>query len=234
VFEQDAARGGIGLDLDRFVIGQGCAGGIGAMRVIRYEDDIAMAFAPAFMIGFDEHEARQFAVRAGGWLQGDTRHARDFRQVALKLVDELDCALGCVVGLQGMQAREAGQGCHILIELGVVFHSAGAERVEARIHAEVTLREVRIVAHDLDLADLRQGRGLLAQHCGGNHAFQGFCRHIHGCHGGGSSPRRTEFKDERFDAAHARTSFKIETSVSMSSFVRVSVTQKSMSLSMPV
>ena len=157
----DAARLRIGLDLDRAVIGKRGAGGIGTVRVVGYQHDVAMSLAVVFMVGFDEHQARQLAMRARRGLQRDTRHARNFRQVLLQFVDQLDRALHRAVWLQGMDAREAGQYRHVLVDLGIVLHGAGAERVEACIHAEIALRKVRIVAHDLDFAHLRQRREVL-------------------------------------------------------------------------
>src|SRR5215467_8505363 len=59
-----------------------------------------------------------------------------------------------------MELREAGKPDQALVDARVVLHRAGAERVEAGVDAEVTVRELGEVAQDLRLRDLRQTRGL--------------------------------------------------------------------------
>src|SRR5947209_16912109 len=122
VFYQNATRPGVCFDLDRTIIGERGAGRVGAVRVVGDEDDVAMPLAIMFVVGFDEHEARQFAVRACGGLQGDARHTRDFGQVALDFVDQLDGALHGAIRLQWVNACETWKRGHVLVDVGVVFH----------------------------------------------------------------------------------------------------------------
>ena len=46
---------GIGLDLDGFVVGKGCACRIGAVCIIWNQHEVAMSLIITFMVCFDEH-----------------------------------------------------------------------------------------------------------------------------------------------------------------------------------
>ena len=83
----DAARLGIALHLHSFIVGERGTGGIGAMGVVGNEHKIAMPLSLALMVGLDQHQACQFAMRASGRLEGDTRHAGDFGQVLFNFVE---------------------------------------------------------------------------------------------------------------------------------------------------
>ncbi len=75
---------------------------------------------------------------------------------SLQPPEHLERALGGLVGLQRMHPLEPRQGRDRLRDLGVVFHGARPERVEARVHAVVHLGEPGVVADQVDLGDLRQ------------------------------------------------------------------------------
>src|ERR1700749_2980875 len=55
-----------------------------------------------------------------------------------------------------MQRRETRQPRRLLIETRIVFHRAGAERIDAGVDRIVLLREPRVMADDLRLAQPRQ------------------------------------------------------------------------------
>src|SRR5450756_2702005 len=57
-----------------------------------------------------------------------------------------------------MQAGEALQTADHLVDLGVVLHRAGAERIAAALDAEVERREVREVTQEVQFADLGEAR----------------------------------------------------------------------------
>ena len=57
--------------------------------------------------------------------------------VLLQPVHHFQRALHRLVGLQRVDAGEAGQAGHVLVDLGVVLHGAGAERIEAAVDAVV-------------------------------------------------------------------------------------------------
>ena len=50
----------------------------------------------------------------------------------------------------------------------VVFHRAGAERIEMRVDRKILLRQAGVVAHRVHLGDFRQQRLSLAPQMGGN------------------------------------------------------------------
>ena len=109
----------------------------------------------ALMVGLDQHQACEFAMSARGRLKGDTRHAGDFGQVLFKFVYQLNDALNGRFRLQWVNTGETWQNGHIFVELGIILHGTGAKRVEASFHAEVSLREMGIVAYHLNLAYFR-------------------------------------------------------------------------------
>src|SRR5262249_40111440 len=128
-----------------------------------------------------------------------------------------------------MEPREAGQGRHVLVDFGVVLHCARAQGVEASIHAEIALREVGVMAHQLDLADLWQWSGLAPQRLRGQQRVQRLLGDVQRRKGCGTAPRRALLEDQML-TAHASSltiSSRVTASASMSSRVRVSVTQKS-------
>ena len=61
-----------------------------------------------------------------------------------------------------MQPREAGQARDPLVDLGVVLHRAGPERIHAQVDREVLLRESNEVPEHLRLAHLGKRRLFLA------------------------------------------------------------------------
>ena len=65
-----------------------------------------------------------------------------------------------------MQALELRQGSHLLVDLGIVFHRTRTKGIEACIHTEVIIREVRVVAHHCQFVALRQCRILRTTHQG--------------------------------------------------------------------
>src|SRR5258708_19678556 len=110
-------------------------------------------------------------MRAGGWLQGYTRHTRDLGEVLLQLIEQLNNTLGSRLWLQWMHMSKARQDGHIFIDLGIVFHGTGTKWIETGINAKVALGKVGIVTHHLDLASLSTRGSLFAQHIGYHHIF---------------------------------------------------------------
>ena len=84
--------------------------------------------------------------------------AGDLGEPALERPEQLEGALGELVGLVRVQAGEALQRRDALVDLGVVLHRAGAQRVGARLDAVVERRELGVVADEVDLGDLGQAR----------------------------------------------------------------------------
>ncbi len=63
-----------------------------------------------------------------------------------------------------MQVGKLWQRRHLLIDLGVILHRAGPQRIEPVVHPEVIGGEVRIMTHYRHLVTLRQLSRLLASH----------------------------------------------------------------------
>ena len=79
-----------------------------------------------------------------------------------------------------MDGGEALQRGHLLIDAGIVLHGAGTQGVEAAVDAVYLLAELRIVAGDIGLAQLRQGGLRLAAQGGGQYRFRHIARRQQG------------------------------------------------------
>ncbi len=81
------------------------------------------------------------------------------------------------VGRERVESGEAGQAGRPLVELRVELHRARAERIEAGVDRVVELGQVDVVADDLRLVELRQGRR--RRPTGGRgHAVEGVLRRV--------------------------------------------------------
>ena len=94
----------------------------------------------------------------GRGLERHRLHARDGGQRPLQLPEELERALGSLVGDERVQVREARQSGGPLVELRVELHRARAQRVEPGVDREVELGQVDVVPDDIRLVHLGQGR----------------------------------------------------------------------------
>ena len=119
-----------------------------------------LALAPGGEVRAHEQQARQLALRAGGRLERDRVEARHLREDLLQPPHQLERALRAVLVLQRMEPREARERREPLVDPRVVLHRAGAERIEARVDAEVAGRELREVADELELRHLGEARRL--------------------------------------------------------------------------
>ena len=126
----------------------------------------------------------------------------------------------------GWRLANPGSRDDALVDPRVVLHRARAERVEARVDAEVPVGEVREVAHDLVLGELRQARRLLAgERCRAPRARASRMRH---------APRPPPGLALLVDELHQpHTSARTSASRSTSAGVRFSVNATSSTSSMP-
>ncbi len=93
------------------------------MRAVRNDHDAALlALAVALVVGADNQDTREFAVRARRRLQGDGVHPGNLGEVVLKVIEELERALHRVRVGVGVQVGEQFGG--LFVDLGVVFHGA--------------------------------------------------------------------------------------------------------------
>ena len=135
---------------------------VGAVCRVRNQD-VHTAFVSVFlMVFFNQHQTGQLAVRARRRLEGHVVHAGDLAQILSGKVERLQTALYSLLRLQRMDAGKAGKGGDLIVYFGVIFHGAGAERVEAVVDAVGLFGKLGVVAAQLVLAHLWQMRGLLA------------------------------------------------------------------------
>ena len=149
-----AAR--VGGNLDRREARHGGRGRIGAVRGIRNENAGAPGVTALAMIGAHHQEPGELAVGAGGGLQRHRGKSADLGEPLLQLEHQGEIALHGLRLLQRMRLGEARDPRDLLVLLGIEFHGAGAERIEAGVDAEIALRQREIVAHDIELRQLRQ------------------------------------------------------------------------------
>ena len=114
----------------------------------------------------------------GGGLEGHGVHTGDLTQQLLRLVEHLQAALDRLLRLEGVHLAEAWQGGHVLVNLGVVLHGAGAQGVEAVVDAVDPLGQGGVVAGQLRLGHVGQVQGL------GAGVGRRYLRHIAGGHQG--------------------------------------------------
>ena len=221
VVEVDVAAR-VGADGRQLVAGHRHAGRVRAVRGVG-DHDLAPLLTLAALVEVRAHQQQpgELALAAGGRLQADRVEARDLAQDLLEMPFELERALRRIVLDQRVQVAEARQPDESLVDARVVFHRAGAERIEARVDAEVARRELREVAHDLRLGQLREARRLAA----GEFGRHGGHRQVRLRHAEPATARLRLLVDE----LHASAS----TSRSMSATVRRSVTATSSASSRP-
>ena len=111
----------------------------GVCSVGRVGDDDFCAFgiAAVTVIGTNDHESGEFAVRSGVGVECETTHASDFGEGRLECVVEFQSPLHVGVVGVGMQFGEARERRQFLVDFGIIFHRATSEGIESRVDAEV-------------------------------------------------------------------------------------------------
>ena len=127
---------------------------VGAMGAVRNNDLGAFEVSPHHVIGTHEHKARELTMGAGAGLKSESMHSGNLCKCRIHSFIHFAGAFRCTGGHQGMQAGKTGQGAHLFIDLGIVLHGAGTQRIEAGIYTKVHLGEVVVVADHLRLAYL--------------------------------------------------------------------------------
>ena len=209
-----AAVGGRG-DVHHLVATHGRRGRVGAVGGVGNDDLGPILVVPGIVVLLDEQHAGELAVSAGRRLEGHVRHAGDLTEVPLRGLDDLLAALHRALGGQGMDAGEAGQGSHLLVDAGVVLHGAGAQRIEPAVHAVDVLIELGIVAAHVSLAHLGEQRGRFPLQIGG----QLHLGHVASGQNGAAATGHALFKDQ----LHASTPFTMATTSSNVSLETFSV-----------
>ena len=120
---------------------------VGAMGAVRHNHLGAGQVSAAHVILAHNHQARELSMGAGARGESKGMHARDGPQGLVHLLIHLANAGNQGVLFQRMLGREAGQRGNLLVNLGIVLHGAGTQRIEAGIHTEVHLGEVGVMPH---------------------------------------------------------------------------------------
>ena len=189
--EVHPAVGGRG-DVDRPEAGHRRGRRVRPVGRVGHEDVRPGRVAAGAVVGPDHEDPGQLALGAGRGLERDGVHAADLGEVLLEAPEELERALGRLVGGQGMEGGEAGQAGRPLVDLGVVLHGARAEGVEARVHAPVELGEVHVVADEGRLVELGECRAG-GPPGGGGEPVEGVCgRRREARAGAAAGPRALE------------------------------------------
>ncbi len=243
-FEDPPLAGGSDDDL---VAAERGAGRIRSVRGVG-DDHLLAGIALFLVIGTDHPQAGELAMGAGGRVEGDGIEAGDPRKRLLEFVHELEESLDRFLRKVGVRLGESGERGGHLVDLRVVLHRAGTERVETGIDPIVPLREAGVVPHDLHLVEFGHPRDILAEEFGGNDRFRRNLRHLAARKGEARAPRRALLEEERLLEHEPRNSRKgstrapfvlhasppnMETSASMSLLRCTSVTQTSRSRSSP-
>ncbi len=145
-----------------FEPGHSCRCRIGTVRRIRHKHAAAVFVGTAQEIGAYDHKAGIFTMRAGKRVERKLGHAADFAKGFFKSAIYTQCALHGIGRLCRVQVGNIGYAHHRLVDLGIIFHRARPQGIEARIHAEIVTAAVGIMAHDCGLVDLGKCRAFFA------------------------------------------------------------------------
>jgi len=99
-------------------------GGVGSVGRVGHNHLVAPIILPALVIGTDHHQACQFAVSAGTWLEGEVVHSRECRQRLPEHRGYLSCPTNGILRLQGVNVLKIGHRRYLVVDLGVVLHGA--------------------------------------------------------------------------------------------------------------
>ncbi|MPN43221.1 hypothetical protein SDC9_190780 [bioreactor metagenome] len=97
-------------------------------------------------------------MRARRGLEGHLVHANERAEPLFGANEHFDCTLRRFCGLQRVDAGKTLQRGNLLVDGGVVFHGAGAERIEPVVDAVDLLLQLGIMAADVNFAQFRQAK----------------------------------------------------------------------------
>ena len=138
-----------GGDVHHLIAAHGGGGGVRSVGGVGHDDLRACGVAAVGVVCLDEQHAGEFAVCARSRLERDRVHAEDLAQLAAQNMQRLERALRRFDRLERVELRETRQRRHVLVDFGVVLHRAGAEGIEAVVHAVDALAKRRVVARQL-------------------------------------------------------------------------------------
>ena len=156
---------------DDLIPGDGCRGGVGAVRRVRnYHVFLFGPVAPGCVVSRNQHDAGHLAMGAGQRLGGNLIHAGNVRQHLPQIMQHPQSSLAqCHAPRQkrchGVVGCEQGGG--VFQHFGVIFHGAGTERVEVGIHRKIAPGKIGKMAHQIKLGNLSQAGTFLTKQGGG-------------------------------------------------------------------
>ena len=115
------------------------------------------------MVCGDHLDTRKLALGAGHRRQRECRHTHGLAQHRLQFVHAGQKSLAVLVRYERVLRQETGQHREGIAGPWIVFHRAGAERVEMRVDREILLRQAGVMPHRLQLGYLGQRRPVAAQ-----------------------------------------------------------------------
>ena len=124
---------------------------IGAMRRLRDQAHIAVAFAARLVVAGNRHQAGELALRSGVRLQRYGRIAGTVGEHLLETGDHLGIALCLIVWCIGVNPREFRPGHRDHLGGGVQLHGAGSQRDHTAVERQVAVGEAAHVPQHLGL-----------------------------------------------------------------------------------
>ncbi len=161
----------VARERDDFESAHRCRSRIGPVGGIRHDDLVAAHLTAMLEILLRDQQRAQLGVSAGRRVERKRGHAEKRAERALEFVHYLERALGEFVGRKRMQLGELAPRDDRIVYARVVLHRARAQRVEAEVDSERSMRELRIVADDVELAVVRQ-REIVAHDRFGQKGFE--------------------------------------------------------------
>ena len=142
------------------------------------------------MVCLDEQQTGKLSVGPSGRLESHGVHAGDLPQQLSRFVEHLQTSLHRLLRLKGVNLGKPGQGCHIFVNFGIVFHGAGAQGIESVVDPVDPLGQRRVVAGQLRLRHMGQAEEIRPG------VGQRDLRHIAGGQQGQVLARRPLFKNQ--------------------------------------
>ena len=122
------------------------------------EDARALVVSAVAVVFVDDHRADQLALGSGCGLEGGISEAANLRQPLLQGVHQIEVALDGIFRLERVGVGEARIAAGDFVDLWVVLHGTGAQRVQTEVNGIIFLGEAGEVAHNAHLGNFREGQ----------------------------------------------------------------------------
>ena len=128
---------GTGFDIYRVKPQHGRGGRVGAVSGVGTDYIHALILASLGEVGFGYQQACKLAMRAGGRLESESVHRAQGAKAFLQIIEHLKRPLRGLVVRQRMKISETLQGRRLFVDLRIVLHSAGAQRIKVGVYGKV-------------------------------------------------------------------------------------------------